>query len=304
MKITAISTCWRAEQISDPKELVNAMKKTGINQLELEFRISQESYEKIKKNYAAWGVRIVSMHAVCPAPAGRKRGAELFLISDEKKENRILGVEHIKQTLRNAAEVGAKAIIVHCGRLSVPEPIDVMKKIYDRGKIHTGEAKKALQGISQVRRANREKSFQALLRSLDGINAEAEKYSINVGLENRYYFFELPDMEELNDIFNRFEGGKLGYWHDTGHAQAQENLFGAQQKDMLEVFSHRLIGVHFHDVQRGYFDHYEPGCGMVDFDMVKPYLKGNTIRVLEINQKVNEAGAKRGIAFLREKGIF
>ncbi len=111
-------------------------------------------------------------------------------------------------------------------------------------------------------------------------------------------------MEDLNDIFSRFEGGKLGYWHDIGHGKAQENLFGTPQKEMLEAFGHRLIGVHLHDVQRGYCDHYEPGCGMVDFDMLKPYLKGDTIRVLEINQKVSEGGAKKGIAFLKEKGIF
>jgi hypothetical protein len=59
-----------------------------------------------------------------------------------------------------------------------------------------------------------------------------------------------------------------------------------------------------HDVLNGYNDHNAPGCGTVDFDMVKSYLKPETIRVMELNQKVNSADAKQGIAFLKDKGIF
>lgn len=304
MNICAISTSWRAGQINNAKELVNAMKETGLSSLELEFRITSESFEKIKKNYNAWGVKIVSLHAVCPSPPGRKRGAEHFFISDEDEKNRAHGIDHIKQTLRNASEIGAQAVIIHCGRVPVDEPIDIMKKFYADGNINSKEAKKALQTISCIRREHKEKSFQSLLKSLDEINTEAEKLGIDVGLENRYYFCEFPNMEELKIILNRFNGSKFGYWHDTGHAHVNEVLFGVSHKTLMETFRDRLIGAHFHDVLNGYSDHNEPGCGMVDFDMIKSYLKPNTIRVLEINQRVNLAGAKQGIAFLKGKGIF
>tara|TARA_B100000959_G_scaffold278983_1_gene338360 strand:- start:4222 stop:5178 length:957 start_codon:yes stop_codon:yes gene_type:complete len=318
MSICAVSTCWRAGQTRDAKELIEKMKETGISLLELEFRISRGTFEEIKKNCTAWGIKIISMHAVCPSPQDRVRGAEKYLISDTEEENRVRGVDHVKQTLRNAADVGAQAIILHCGRIPLDEPINIMKTFYDEEKIQSKEAEKSLQEISQNRTANKGKNFDALLKSLGEINAEAEKLGINVGLENRYYFFEFPDMNELKTIFRRFNGSKLGYWHDTGHAQVNETLFGISQSGrattkfrkllthemLLKTFHNHLIGVHLHDVQNGYNDHNAPGCGTVDFDMVKSYLKPETIRVMEINQKVSPADVKQGIAFLKDKGIF
>ena len=304
MSICAVSTCWRAGQTRDAKELIEKMKETGISLLELEFRIFSETFEEIKKNCTAWGIKIISMHAVCPSPQDRVRGAEKYLISDTEEENRVRGVDHVKQTLRNAADVGAQAIILHCGRIPLDEPINIMKTFYDEEKIQSKEAEKSLQEISQNHAANKGKNFDALLKSLDEINAEAEKLGIDVGLENRYYFFEFPDMNELKTIFSLFDGSKLGYWHDTGHAQVNETLFGISQEMLLKTFHNRLIGVHLHDVLNGYNDHNAPGCGTVDFDMVKSYLKPETIRVMEINQKVSPADAKNGITFLKDKGIF
>ena len=304
MSICAVSTCWRAGQTHDAKELIEKMKETGISLLELEFRIFSETFEEIKKNCTAWGIKIISMHAVCPSPQDRVRGAEKYLISDTEEENRVRGVDHVKQTLRNAADVGAQAIILHCGRIPLDEPINIMKTFYDEEKIQSKEAEKSLQEISQNHAANKGKNFDALLKSLDEINAEAEKLGIDVGLENRYYFFEFPDMNELKTIFSLFDGSKLGYWHDTGHAQVNETLFGISQEMLLKTFHNRLIGVHLHDVLNGYNDHNAPGCGTVDFDMVKSYLKPETIRVMEINQKVSPADAKNGITFLKDKGIF
>ncbi len=304
MSICAVSTCWRAGQTRDAKELIEKMKETGISLLELEFRIFSETFEEIKKNCTAWGIKIISMHAVCPSPQDKVRGAEKYLISDTEEEKRVRGVDHVKQTLRNAADIGARAIILHCGRIPLDEPINIMKTFYDEEKIQSKEAEKSLQEISQNHAANKGKNFDALLKSLDEINAEAEKLGIDVGLENRYYFFEFPDMNELKTIFSLFDGSKLGYWHDTGHAQVNETLFGISQEMLLKTFHNRLIGVHLHDVLNGYNDHNAPGCGTVDFDMVKSYLKPETIRVMEINQKVSPADAKNGITFLKDKGIF
>ncbi|MEE9164866.1 MAG: hypothetical protein V3U15_01245, partial [Nitrospinota bacterium] len=164
MSICAISTCWRAGLISDAKELIETMKETGMSLLELEFRIFSETFEEIKKNCTAWGIKIISMHAVCPSPQGRVRGAEQYLISDMEEENRMRGVDQVKQTLRNAADVGARVIILHCGRVPVDEPINIMKKFYDEGKIHSKEAEISLQEISQNRTANKGKNFEALLK--------------------------------------------------------------------------------------------------------------------------------------------
>lgn len=303
MSVCAISTCWRARKISDPGRLVSAMRETGLNTFELEFRIRAEVFREIKKNHKNWGIEISSLHAVCPAPPGRKRGAENFQISDTDEEKRRRGVKDVVETMRNGADMGAKAVVVHCGRVPMEEPIYKMMELYDDGKIKSPEAEDKLREITLAREAAGKRSFDSLLKSLDEINEEAEKLQINVGLENRYYFAELPNIHEFGIIFNLFKGGKLRYWHDTGHAHVNETLFCVPHKLLLKKFSRQLAGVHLHDVT-GYTDHQAPGGGEVDFDMVNSYLHDETIRVMEPNQFQDIASVKRGIEFLRAKGIF
>jgi sugar phosphate isomerase/epimerase len=147
------------------------------------------------------------------------------------------------------------------------------------------------------------KVFPQLLKSLDEINVEATRYGIDVGLENRYYFGEMPNLEEFGIIFNMFDGGRLKYWHDVGHAHVQEVLFGVSQKVLLETLSDRLIGIHLHDVKGGYTDHNEPGCGEVDFDMVNSFLRPEVTHVIELNPRVEPENVRIGVEFLRRTGI-
>ena len=284
--------------------MIDAVKETGIDCVELDFRLSRELFEAITSNRGAWSFSVSSLHAVCPAREGTRRGAEKYLISDVEEESRSLGVKDVVETMHNAAGLGATAVILHSGRAPMDEPIYRMMKLYDEGRIDTPPAASALNELRLARLSASRKNFDALLKSLDEINSAAVKIGIDVGLENRYYFAEYPNLEEFGIIFNLFGGGRLRYWHDTGHAHVQELLFGVPHKLMLETFSDSLLGVHLHDVKGGYTDHDEPGGGVVDFDMVKSYLNPDTIRVMELNPRVDPEGARRGIAFLRKKGIF
>ena len=287
----------------DARRMIDAVKETGIDCVELDFRISREQFNEILKNREAWSFSVSSLHAVCPAREGARRGAEKHLISDLDEEQRRLGVKDVVETMHNAADLGATAVILHSGRAPMEEPIYRMMKLYDEGRIDTPHAASALNELRLARLSASRKNFDSLLKSLDEINSAAVKIGIDVGLENRYYFAEYPNLEEFGIIFNLFGGGRLRYWHDTGHAHVQELLFGLPQRLMLETFQSELVGIHLHDVN-GYTDHDEPGSGEVDFDMVASYLNQQTVRVMELNPRVDPEGARRGIAFLRKKGIF
>jgi|TARA_Y100000294_G_scaffold171465_1_gene184974 hypothetical protein len=129
----------------------------------------------------------------------------------------------------------------------------------------------------------------------------SELYEMPQIFKHKLLYFIADEYLQMNQST---KGSKLAYWHNTGHAQVNENLFGVSQESLLKTFSDQLIGVHLHDVLNGHHDHYAPGCGMVDFDMVKSYLKTETIRVMELNQKVHMKETKQGIDFLKDKGIF
>ena len=304
MPTCSFSTSWLSRNSDDARQMVETIKKTGVDTVELDFRISRDIYNEISKNLDAWSLSVSSLHAVCPALEAKQRGAEKFLISDSDEGNRRLGVKQISETIQNAVELGARAIVVHCGRAEMKEPIYEMMKLYDGGGIETEQAEAMLNEFKIDRLAASRKNFDQLLKSLDEINKVAGDAGIYIGLENRYYFAEYPNLEELGIILNRFGGGRLRYWHDTGHAHINEILFAVPQRLMLETFSDSLLGVHLHDVKDGYTDHNEPGCGSVDFDMVNSYLTPNVIRVMEINPRVSPENAKLGVEYLKAKNIF
>jgi sugar phosphate isomerase/epimerase len=119
-----------------------------------------------------------------------------------------------------------------------------------------------------------------------------------VGIENRYDFRECPDYEEMGVIFEKFGGGRIRYWHDAGHAKVQENLGIVGTKELLDAYGKLLVGVHLHDVN-GYSDHHVPGMGEVDFDLLKKYLKKDTIKILEIHPRETEKDLMDGVDFLK-----
>jgi len=103
-------------------------------------------------------------------------------------------------------------------------------------------------------------------------------------------------------ILARFRSEQVGYWHDVGHAQVQENIGIARHRELLEAYADDLIGVHLHDAVR-LDDHLAPGQGDVDFDALRPFLKPEHIKILEVHSKVPRENLIEGIRYVRELGF-
>jgi len=94
---------------------------------------------------------------------------------------------------------------------------------------------------------------------------------------------------------------RIGFIYDVGHAHTLDRLGFYPHKEWLERFSSRMIGMHLHDVI-GIVDHYAPGLGEVDFDMIVPYLPENAFRTCEIQTFNAPEQVKAGLKFLAEHG--
>jgi sugar phosphate isomerase/epimerase len=138
--------------------------------------------------------------------------------------------------------------------------------------------------------------------SLEKLLPEAERRGIRLGIENRYYFHEIPDFEEIGMILGRFRSENIGYWHDVGHAQVQEYTGIARQRELLEAYGDDLIGVHLHDAD-GLDDHLAPGQGDVDFGALRLFLRPTHIKILEVHPKVRKRNLIAGIRFIRALGF-
>jgi sugar phosphate isomerase/epimerase len=192
-------------------------------------------------------------------------------------------------------------VVLHLGRVETDLPRNGLQQLYREHASHD-EVATLLQQEREERSRIRDPHKDALLFSLERIVKRAEQLGVLVGIENRYYFQEIPDMEEIGIILDQFRGGPIGYWHDTGHAAVSEALGILQHEELLKLYAPYLVGVHLHDAL-GIEDHKPPGQGEIDFEMVKKYLPEGAIKIMEIHPSAGGHEILDGLEFLKEKGF-
>lgn len=302
-----ISTAWKSSKIRDGIQLIDELEQTGIPGVELDYRISAAAFQQIKNHLKTSKLTVLSLHNYCPCPdilPIEKATGDAFRLSALDEQERKLAIQYSIQTIRHAHELGAGAVVFHLGHVEIAREADRWFSFVDDGKFQTKAGKEFLQQKLIQRQQAKAPYFEALLDSLDRLNHEAERLNILIGVENRYYFEQLPNYHEIGLILDHFQGGKIGYWHDVGHAQTSEVFHIGAHEQFLKSYSKQLIGVHLHDAQKvGYNDHFAPGSGLIDFDMIKKYLPDHAIRIIEAHPKVSAEELQRGVQFLKQKKI-
>ncbi len=299
-----ISTVWKSGELKDGQELMECFAGLGFRDIELEYRISGDTFKQIKQFLnKAKDIKIVSIHNFFPVPdIHATGGADVFHFSSEDREERSLAVKYAVKTIQIASELGARAVVLHLGKVQMDTVSNGLFSLYDAGKVGSDEHKMKLEEFRILRDRKKGKTLDMMLLSMDEIQKAAEKYGVDVGIENRYSFEECPNFDEMAVIFEKFGGGRIGYWHDVGHAKVQENLGIVGTKELLDAYGKLLVGVHLHDVN-GYSDHHVPGIGEVDFDLLKKYLRKDTIKILEIHPRETEKDLMDGVDLLKNMGF-
>jgi sugar phosphate isomerase/epimerase len=178
--------------------------------------------------------------------------------------------------------------------------MQVLYQYVNSNRLDSEEAQIFIRNKLRERYCRKPQHMDCLLASLDHLVGVAEKQGVLLGLENRYHYHELPGLDDFKVIFAQFKGAPIGYWHDTGHAHANETLGLIPRESLLQFYSDELIGVHLHDAI-GLSDHIPPGSGEIDFAELKPFLKSDTIKVIELKSGIPASEVSEGIKFVREK---
>jgi len=154
--------------------------------------------------------------------------------------------------------------------------------------------------LSEMRARYAYEYVERVVRSLKTLCRENRK--ILFCLEPRVNFYEIPNIEEMEEIFDRVKEVNLCYWHDTGHCQVQENLGLSTQKAWLNAYRERMVGIHLHDT-RLLKNHLPPGIGDVDFSSIKKHLRQETIKIVEVSGRVTKEELQKSLIFLERTGI-
>lgn len=298
----ALSVSWKAFAHRSAKALLLDIQKTGFSDVELSFNLTRRMAAEIKTLHLGLGIKIVSVHNFCPIPDGLTRNEALpdcYSIASLNHQERLLAVAFTKKSIDTACLFGARAVVLHCGRVEVKDRTKELIRLCKRGLGGTGKFKRLRQGIIDERRLMIGPFFENALKSLREINAYACKKNVLIGIENRNYYREIPTLDELGLIFNEFKHSNLGYWHDTGHAQIMQELGFARHEDYLKAYASRLVGVHLHDVHNCK-DHMSPSQGELDFSILRPYLKKDTIKVIEAHYPASAADIRLSRIYLEK----
>lgn len=297
-----LSTVWTMKRgASTPQEVLDPILDLGFEAIELEFRITGKLLEGMAPSLKAGAPRVISVHNFCPVPdilPPQKAGGDAFNIASLDREERERAVRYTCRTLEVAHELEVGAVVLHLGYIEGEERKDAPQRAYREGRW----GKEELQEYLKERSLKAPPHLDAVFFSLERVLRRAETLGVKVGVENRYHLSEIPLGEEIGMVLEEFAGGPIGYWHDTGHAAVAEALGAIRQKELLERYGARMIGIHLHDAQ-GVDDHLPPGRGGVDFEMVGEFLREGVLKVMEIHPPATGEEIVEGLQFLREKGI-
>jgi sugar phosphate isomerase/epimerase len=298
----SLSTSWNAFRHDDAKAMVFEITALGFETIELSFNLTSLMVDTVEGLASSGQVKVSSVHNFCPVPDNLKREVALpdyFSLSSFDDQEQKLAIRQAKKSIDSAARVGAKAVVLHCGRVEIPDHTRQLIQIYNQGLKNTRE----FDELKDEMILQREKSSSGFLNntlwSLDQLNQYAVSMGISLGIENRFYYREIPSFAEIGIILSKFKGSNIFYWHDTGHAQVMENLELARHKDFLDRYAKNMLGMHIHDIS-GCSDHMAPSLGDFDFTRVTPYLRNDTIKVIEAHHPANGEDLKKSRAFLEE----
>ncbi len=294
----SLSTSWNSKLHSRGMAIVNEIKAIGFEYIELGFSLTRDIVEEILSLKERGAIQVTSLHNMCPIPQGievDEASPDYYCLSSSDDEERGLAVDAAKNTISYAKKFGARAVILHTGRVPIKDRTKELLVAYDDKKRY----ERVVRDMVADREAKRGAYIENVIRSLKAIVPAAKDAGVRIGIENRYSYHEIPLPDEFERIFHDVED--VWYWHDVGHAEALERLGFIRHEDLLKRFSRRLIGIHLHDIIDLTYDHQAPLCGTFDFRRLVPFIARDTIKVLEAHQPATSDEIRQGFAYL--KGI-
>ena len=287
----AISTMWNALEQPDGAAMFDALKDLGFENIAFSRHLTLEQVEQLKPMFREIGqAHPPVIQNYCPILLGTtqsdvdKDKVQLASIdNDERKE----AIRRTIQTMQLAIDMEIPTVILRLGEVDTYNRSYLMTDLYNYGEREFEAFNKKVTEATEWRKRKEAKHHDAALRSLDELNEAALRLELNIAIENRPQYFQIPNFDEVGLFFDEFYGSPMRYWHDVGHAALQEKLGLCWSQEWIKTYAEHLIGVTLHDLQE--LDPYHPpGTGDLDWDEIFAQIPNEAVKVIEIKHVNSE----------------
>ena len=294
---------WGVGRFAQMEDFVARSRALGFSCIELNHQVTEPLLDEILEIYRDGNLVVSSVHDPCPNSTPRLD--LLPKVSDADESARQAGVRSAKSTIDLAHRIGAAFVVLHLG--DVTELRGRAERLRHRFQESLGaslEYRAELASFKNDFAALQQPHLDAVAHSLEDLLPYAQEQGVRLGLENRYYVNEIPNLQQAEWLLQRFTDGATGFWHDVGHAEVQERMGFSAHRDWLETMGERIIGIHIHDVlPGGITDHQAAGMGNVDLKLVLAHLPATAQRVCEFDRRISEEQVAAGLRHLTELGF-
>jgi HAD superfamily hydrolase (TIGR01549 family) len=296
----ALSTMWHVDQKIPFNQTFEIGRKAGFPRFELNHRVNPDLFKQWDENQ----YYISTVHDPCPAVySGDEFKHNDFLISSLDENKRIKGLDITKHTIETAVNLGARSVVIHPGMIMCDYGPEVeLKKMYENGLKGSPEYETLKSDMVSFRKKVAPPHVDQVLKSLSELIEFVRPTGIEIGLENRLHFYDIPLIDEMQSFLDLCDEDWYGYQYDVGHAQVLSELGFGNHEDWLKRFGTRIIGVHLHDVC-GINDHLMPGCGDVNYEMIAPYIPITAHLTMEVSPTLSKENLTQGLKHLTKFGI-
>ncbi len=302
----SLSTNWNAHRHEAGEALADEISALGFDALELGYNTTDELAAGIRRRVRAGAVAVDSVHAYCPVPPGAPHGyPELYLLASLDEDERAMAALLIGRTLAFAAEMGARAVVLHAGRVFLKSLFGdlgtrTLAEARDRaGSAAAPEYQRLLAKAGRRRTARARTYFDGFCLSLEALLPKVEQAGLTLCLENLPSIEAFPDEREMHLLKQRFDTPALAYWHDLGHGQIREFMGWSQNAAAAADLLPFTRGVHIHDAAPLMNDHLPPGQGAIAFEAFAFYGADNVIKVFEPAPDVTGPELAASLVFVR-----
>jgi sugar phosphate isomerase/epimerase len=296
----SLSTCWNSHRHTDGRALLREIRDLGFEYAELSHGVRISLLPGILEAVDAGEIKISSLHNFCPLPMGVDRAApNIFKFTAENPRERENAYKHTLKTFELATRVKAPLVVLHMGCIDMKDYTDKLIGLVAEGKRDTPKYERLVQEAMAKREDKKERQAQYAYEVLRRLVDEAKPRGIKLGIENREAIEEIPFESDFQFFFREFRDPTVVYWHDTGHAQIKENLGFVDHNFHVASLADRLYGFHIHDVQLPARDHRPPGAGMINFAALKPWVKPEHLKILELSPSLSPEEARAGAAHIK-----